>query len=208
MGFTLVELMVVIGILGLLVGILAVAVIPRMLTARKGLEVKRVGDLMSAIEMIETDEGKKRRMGQEPIRSSQGRKFYEAALKSGIIDVDNVNNLVALATNGQAAPTTIMDDESVELGEENCDWTAPRGSDVRAMLNRRGAQRRIFLSFNSQMWASHPYDNEVLVRWTDGQTAVYLTHGEMDEYNIDANSWNERPEDIIGVMPPFERTFD
>ena len=50
-GFTLVELMVVIGILGLLVGILAVAVLPRLKEARRQSEVINLGKVTQALEL-------------------------------------------------------------------------------------------------------------------------------------------------------------
>jgi prepilin-type N-terminal cleavage/methylation domain-containing protein len=206
-GFTLVELMVVIGILGLLVGILAVAVIPRIAGAQKQLEVKRVSDLMDAIQIVATDQTRKSRLMHADVRDTQGRKFYEAAIKRRVLDVDVVNNLVSGAGGGVVAPTTILDDDSVELLDINVDWTGPRGSDVLSMLARRGADRRVFLTFNSRVWATRPYDDEILVRWTDGAQAVYQQAIDMDEYGIDDANWR-RPEDIIGKMEPFERTFD
>jgi prepilin-type N-terminal cleavage/methylation domain-containing protein len=206
-GFTLVELMVVIGILGLLVGILAVAVIPRMMRAQEQLELKRVSDLMDNIQLIATDQTLISRLNTSPLRDAQGRKFYEAAIKRQVLDVDVVNYLVAGATRHSPAPTTIRDDDSVELLEVNCDWTGPRGGDVMGMLARRGANRRVFLTFNSTVWATQPYEDRVLIRWTDGAQAEYRQAIDFEDFGIDSAMWG-RPEDIVGTTEPFERTFD
>ncbi|MCZ7604706.1 MAG: hypothetical protein M5U25_01260 [Planctomycetota bacterium] len=87
-------------------------------------------------------------------------------------------------------------------------YTAPKASDLLTMMNLKGANRKIILTFNSRNWGNYK-DQGVIVQWSDGDTATYITKDEATgDLSLDANSWETSPQDIIGERPPFDRTFE
>ncbi len=206
-GFTLVELMVVIGILGLLVGILAVAVIPKLAQASAKLEVKQIGDLMQAIQQIPIDNKKKKTLTEAALKDAKGQKFYEQCIKKKLLDPEVVNKLVSLNSKVDSKAGTDWI-ESGEMPPNSCSYTSPKGSDLLSVLNSKGAQKTVVLTFNSQNWNN--YENEgVIVYWSDGDTAEYMTaDNASSQWNIDATTFKERPNDVIGNKKPFNRTYE
>ncbi|MHC4839372.1 MAG: type II secretion system protein [Planctomycetota bacterium] len=205
-GFTLVELMVVIGILGLMVGILAVAVGESSGNGRAQLETKQVADLMSDIQLIQTDPSKRKRMNSDSVKNTSGYRWYSIALKRNILSAGTLSKLVSLNTRTDLKADTSFFDSDEELDPLSCSYTAPKGRDILEMLSLRGKDRKVFLSFNSRNWNNR--DQEVLVRWTDGQTAEYVVFEDLsDEYDIAREDWFAG-EDLIGEKAPFDKTHD
>ena len=198
--------MVVIGILGLLVGILAVAVIPRLTEASSKLEKKQVGDIMQAIQQIPIDQKNKQRLQSAHIKETKGYKFFEACIKNKILDTEILSKLVSLnsKTDTKAGAEWV---ESGEMPETSCSYTAPKAGDLLKIMGWKGAQKTIILCFNERNWNN--YDDEgVLCYWSEGDTADFITAEDAQAtYNIDKTTW-AAPSEIIGQKKPFNNTFD
>ncbi len=201
--------MVVIGILGLLVGILAVAVIPKLTEAKNKLEVKQVGDLMAGFQNIAADDAKKRKLKDKNIKDTKGEKFYEAAFKKKLLEDGLLSKIVSLnSTTDSKADKAWIEQDGGEMPPNSVSYTAPKASDLLTMMNLKGANRKIILTFNSRNWGNYK-DQGVIVQWSDGDTATYITKDEATgDLSLDANSWETSPQDIIGERPPFDRTFE
>lgn len=199
--------MVVIGILGLLVGILAVAVIPKLAQASAKLEVKQVGDLMQAIQQIPIDNKKKRELQGSTLKDAKGQKFYELCIKKKLLDPEVVNKLVSLNSKVDTKAGTDWI-ESGEMPANSCSYTSPKGSDLLSVLNSKGNQKTVVLTFNSANWSN--YENEgVIIYWSDADTAEYMTaDNASSSWNIDAATFKDNAKDIIGNKKPFNRTYE
>lgn len=197
--------MVVIGILGLLVGILAVAVIPKLTEAKNKLEVKQLGDLMQGFQGIAADDAKKRKLNR--IENAKGEKFYEAAFKRKIFDAELVSKLVSLnsTTDTKADKAWIEDGD---MPNNSCSYTAPEASKLLTVMNKKGKNRTILITYNTRNWRNYP-DHGVIVQWSDGETAEYMTKDIADEdFNIDNETFENSPDDIVGQKKPFDQTFN
>ena len=209
-GFTLVELMVVIGILGLLVGILAVAVIPRLTEAKNKLEIKQVGDLMAGFNTLQSDDAKKKRLrNDKKVSDTKGAKFYEACFKKKLLDDALLGKIVSLnSTTDSKADKAWIEEDGGTMPDMSCSYTAPKASDLLAVMAAKGNERTIFLSFNKRNWNNYE-DAGVIVQWSDGETAVYINKDEATtDMGIDGETWTNSPEDLFGQKKPFNRTFE
>ena len=209
-GFTLVELMVVIGILGLLVGILAVAVIPRLTEAKSKLEIKQVGDLMAGFQTLQSDDAKKKRLRTDKkVNDTKGEKFYEAAFKKKLLDDSLLGKLVSLnAKEDNKADKAWIDEADGTMPPLSCSYTAPKAADLLSVMGAKGKDATVFLTFNKRNWNNYE-DDGVIVQWSDAETAVYVTtDGATADLNLDAETWTTSPEEIIGQKKPFNRTFE
>jgi len=199
--------MVVIGILGLLVGILAVAVIPKLAQASAKLEIKQVGDLMQAIQQIPIDNKKKRDLQGATLKDAKGQKFYEQAIKKKLLDSEIVNKLVSLNSKVDSKAGTDWI-ESGEMPANSTSYTSPKGGELLAVLNSKGTSKCVVLTFNSNNWAN--YDGEVIIYWSDSDTAEYMKADDANAtpWSIDIESFKNNPKDIIGNKKPFHKTFE
>jgi len=206
-GFTLVELMVVIGILGLLVGILAVAVIPKLAQASAKLEIKQVGDLMNAIQQINVDNSNRGKLLTGKLKDAKGQKFYEEAIRRKLLDTDVINKMVSLSTKTDRKASEWDPQGPEPMPENSCSYTSPKGSDLVSSLTASGKNKCIVLTFNSNNWTN--YDDGVIVYWSGGDQAMYMAPDEAQEqHKIDAETFKNSPKDIIGSKKPFDRTFE
>ena len=201
--------MVVIGILGLLVGILAVAVIPKLTEAKNKLEVKQMGDLMAGFQNIAADDAKKRRLRDKEGKETKGETFYEAAFKKKLLEDGLLSKIVSLnSTTDTKADKAFIEDPSLEMPANSCSYTAPKGQDLLTVMGLKGKGRKIILTFNERNWSNYK-DQGVIVQWSDGDTATYMLKDDAtgDPYNLDAEAWENSPAEIIGEKAPFDRTF-
>ena len=201
--------MVVIGILGLLVGILAVAVIPKLTEAQNKLEIKQVGDLMAGFQNIASDPAKKKKLRQPKVKDTKGEKFYEAAFKYKILEDGLIPKVVGLNSNTDTKAGKEWLEGDGEMPPNSCSYTAPKASKLLEVMNMKGSKRKVILSFNSRNWFNYG-DAGVIVQWSDAETAEYITVdvATEDPWNLDEKAWNENPDEIIGEKAPFDLTYN
>lgn len=201
--------MVVIGILGLLVGILAVAVIPKLTEAQNKLEVKQVGDLMAGFQNIAADSAKKEKLRKKEVKDTKGEGFYEAAFKYKILDDALIPKIVSLHSNTDSKAGKEWLEGDGEMPANSCSYTAPKGGKLLEVMNLKGSKRKVILSFNSRNWSNYG-DAGVIVQWSDAETAEYMTKdiATSDPWNLDEKAWNENPDEIIGEKSPFDMTYN
>lgn len=201
--------MVVIGILGLLVGILAVAVIPKLTEAQNKLEIKQVGDIMAGFQNIAADGSKRDKLSRDKkIKDTKGAKFYEAAFKMKLLDDSLIPKVVGLNSADSKAGTDWLDGDG-EMPANSVSYTAPKANQLMAIMKKKGKQKKVILTFNSRNWFNYG-ETGTIVQWSDAQTAEYMTVSDAtsDPWNLDEKAWNENPQEIIGEKAPFDETFE
>ena len=202
--------MVVIGILGLLVGILAVAVIPKLTEAQNKLEIKQLGDLMAGFNTIATDSSKREKLSRKKqVKDTKGAKFFEAAFKYKLLEDGLIPKVVGLNSTDIKAGKEWLDEEDGEMPPNSVSYTAPKASKLMEVMKMSGKKRKVILTFNSRNWNNYG-DAGVIVQWSDAETAEYMTVDVAtdDPWNLDDKAWNENPDEIIGEKAPFDMTFE
>lgn len=206
-GFTLVELMVVIGILGLLVGILAVAVIPKLTEAGKKMEIVNLKNIFEAVQLVQTDKAKRGRLTKTGVKDASGYEFYSIAIKKKILSDELLSKIISLGTTtDEAADSSVMEEGGSGLSEINCSYTAPKGGELMKMMKLKGSKKKVLICFNTSNWGN--YDGAVIVQWTSGEVADYVEFDDLPESaDIDAGAW-ETGDGIIGEKAPFDKTYN
>ena len=205
-GFTLVELMVVIGILGLLVGILAVAVLPTLLSAKADLEKKQMGELKQALEQA-TIENKNKTKFKE-MKEKAGRAFWNDCFKFNIIDKDMIKKIVCMGSEAgdSAADSAVFEEGQKGLEEGNCSYTSPKGIELTSVINLKGSNKCVIITFDSRNWNSYK-DKGVLCAWSEGDTDYIDQAGAEQQYKIDRASWEKPDTQVLGSKKPFHKTY-
>lgn len=207
-GFTLVELMIVIAILGLLVAVLTVAVTKQMVRSRSDMEKVAMKDVVAGLNQSLIDPRSGRTMRAAPNKDQSGRLFWQAMFKEKMLDGALLTKLVSL--NGDDYAATVNPAEGGELLPENCSYTAPKMGDLRELMGLGGKKRAILLSSNSRNWNNYEsIGRGPLVVWSDGEIAEYLDPTvAQSEMKISVTEWEDPKAGIIGRKAPFDRTFE
>lgn len=207
-GFTLIELMIVIAILGLLAAVLTVAVSKQMVKSRADIEKMALKDVVGGLNQALVDPRSAAALRNKAHKDHSGRMFWHAMFKERMLDGALLTKIVSL--NGNDAPATLNPAEGGEILSENTSYTAPKVGELREMLGLTGKKRAILLSHNSRNWAN--YDSigrGPLVVWTDGEMADYLDPATAQaEMKLSASDWEDPANSILGRKEPFHRTFE
>ncbi len=209
-GFTLVELMVVIAIIGLLASVLATSVVSKMTQARRDLDKKVLQDLYSELSMtVSADDKRNRRLlATGAMAELRGRDFWEGCFRYKILSADMLPKIVSHAGPDIEMDRRALDDaENFVLDPMACSWTAPQGNECLAVMMAKGKARRVAICANERNWFNH--DGEVLTMWSDGQVAEYVMLIDMKHwgYDITEEQW-DAPGELFGKVKPFDGVFD
>jgi len=209
-GFTLVELMVVIAIIGLLASVLATSVVSRMKQASRDLDKKVLQDLYNNLQMKSaTDDKTREKFVRGPIAETKGREFWEACFKYKVLDLEMLPKMVASGGNDIEMDRRSLDDpELFILDPLGCSWTGPQGNMCLYLMSARGKARRVAICANSRNWFN--FEDEIITMWSDGETAEYISFEQMEgwDYEITPEQWEMPGEELFGKVKPFDGVYD
>ncbi|MBK9973668.1 MAG: prepilin-type N-terminal cleavage/methylation domain-containing protein [Planctomycetes bacterium] len=207
-GFTLVELMVVIAILGLLVSVLAFTVVHQYAKSKADLEKIAMKDIVSGINQMTIDQRAGAILRAEPNRNAGGREFFKAAFKSKLLDESLLKKIVSQSGNDFAADA--LPSEGAELLAENCSFTAPKMGELREVMGLGGKKRVVLLSHNGRNWRNYEsLGYGPLVIFSDGDMAQYLDpQTAQAEMKLSSADWEDPSANLFGRKQPFQRTYE
>lgn len=208
-GFTLVELMVVIAIIGLLASVLATSVVSKMAHATHELDKKTLQDLYNQLQMTSRmDDKAKRMLVRGSLAEKRGRELFEGLFKERLFDSSMLNKMISQSGNDIKPDSRWLDDEGGTLPDYSCSWAAPQGNELAPVLWARGPARRVALCANTRNWFN--FTDEVIVMWSDGETASYFTLQDSAEwgYNITPEQWQNPAGELLGKTKPFDGVWD
>ena len=201
---------VVVGVVvlgGLLVGILSVAVIPKLTEAQTKLEIKQLNDLQSGLQNIAADSAKKKKLRAKKLKDTQGEEFWTSALYEGVIDDKLAPKLTSLFSNRDVALKSYREGTPVPEGSF-VSYTAPRSDKLLLAMNQKGTERCVLVTWNSRNWNNHGGET-VPVVWSDGQSATWITFEEAQrDWGITRAEWDDPAGKLFGKKAPFQFTYE
>ncbi|MBX3461371.1 MAG: type II secretion system protein [Planctomycetes bacterium] len=205
-GFTLVELMIVIAILGLLAAVLTVAVTRHMKKASADMDAINLGQLHSAMQSAANDANHSRKLNAADSKDKSGRAFWYAVFKGKILDESMLTKLVSMGGPDDAVAKHEFA-SMTELPEQSCSLTAPRMGEFKQLLG--GRERVVLFTFNSRNWHNYEsLDRGTLTAWSDGEVAEYWPLERINEVaQVSPDEWND-PKQMFGTKKPFHKTYE
>jgi prepilin-type N-terminal cleavage/methylation domain-containing protein len=208
-GFTLVELMVVIAIIGLLASVLATSVVSKMKQASHDLDKKVLKDLYDHLQMKSADDASKIKFVRGPIADKRGRDFWEACFKHGVLGPDLLPKMVSKSGQDVEVDRRALDNrDTFILDPMGCSWTGPQGNECFGLMGAKGSARRIVICANERNWFVH--DDEVITMWSDGEVAEYTNLEQLQHWGheITPEQWQAPAAELFGKVKPFDGVFD
>ncbi|MCF6228863.1 MAG: hypothetical protein L3J82_09445 [Planctomycetes bacterium] len=190
---------------GLFVGILAVAVVPKLADAKKELDIIQVKDQMADLRSIETSSSRKRKLNSKSLKDIGGHELWGKMIEHQIVAVEISGKLVSLSSLSDIK----MDPAAFSsINPENCSFTLPKTGELREVISSTGKNRCVIITFNSRNW-NNVGNDEILVMWSDGQTPEYLTFEYFrDEWGITQDEWADPAGKLFGKKAPFQNTYE
>lgn len=205
-GFTLVELMIVIAILGLLAAVLTVAVARHMKKASADLDAINLGKLHTHLQAAANDNSSSRKFGSADNKDKSGRAFWFAVFKGKLLPDEMLSSIVSHGGPDDAIASHQLG-SLTELPEQSCSLTAPRMGEYKQLLS--GRERAVLFTFNARNW--HNYDSldrGTLVAWNDGEVVDYWPLDRVNEVSqVTPEDWND-PQQLFGSKKPFHKTHE
>jgi prepilin-type N-terminal cleavage/methylation domain-containing protein len=204
-GFTLVELMIVIAILGLLVGVLAVAIIGQYERAQAGMEKVQMTELYRQVQALQTNQQARRTLSAEKNAKLGGAGFWSLVFRTRLLDADFARRCVNLRSSDLVA--TGEEIEKGELKPHHFSYTAPRAGQLSDVLALKGGKRVVVITFNVRNWNTYGRSG-VCMQFSDGDTADFLS-AELarEELGVERADWDD-PAKLLGSVKPFQFTHD
>jgi prepilin-type N-terminal cleavage/methylation domain-containing protein len=208
-GFTLVELMVVIAIIGLLVSVLATATLPKLKKASSEMDKIQMKDCYDElVRATQLDEGNKRKLHNEAIVEKKGYEFWEAMFRNKILGSEVLRRLVSKGGSDTPADSRWLEDENGHLPVDSVSWTAPRTRNLFEVLKSHGKDKAVLFSFNGRNWNNYP-DAGVLVLFAENEVPEYVTPETLKDYGweLSPEEW-QSPSSLFGQKRPFDGTWE
>ena len=202
---------VVLGLMvlfGVFVGILAVAVTPKLTEARTKLELKQMEDLRSGLLNIVVDSSKRVKLAKDKqIKDTRGEEFWIAALENGVIDEQLAPRLTSLMSTNETSLRDYRTGDGIPSGM-HVSFTAPKANEMMAVMNRRGTKRCVVITWNSRNWKNENGDR-VPVVWSDEESPMWMTFEEAQrDWGITRAEWDDPRGHLFGKKEPFQFTFE
>jgi hypothetical protein len=193
---------------GLLVGVLAVAVIPKLTDAKSKLEIKQMGDLEAGLEQIAPDSSKRRKLLGEGLHDSAGEELWVKLFQQRMIDQRLLKKVVSLNSRTDT-PLNEHELESLTLPPQgHCSYTLPRGGKLLEVMSRKGANRCVLITLNSRNWKNYGQQGVPCI-WSDGTGNGFMTFEQaQSEHGITAEEWADPAGKLFGKKAPFQFTYD
>jgi hypothetical protein len=172
-------------------------------------EALTVGDLMASLNLIQSDDSKRRKLRADNVKDTQGRQFYEAAFNRKLLEDDLANKLVSLnSKTDKKADGLIFSDGDGTLEEFNCSFTAPIASELLSVMRRKGSERAVLITYNARNWNNFPTLG-VIVQWSDAEKPVWMNFEEAQrDWGITAEEWADPAGKLFGKKAPFQHTYE
>ena len=185
---------------GVLVGVLAVAVVPKLEAAKKELELPQVKDQVAVLHQIETNQIRKRKL--QSLNDTKGQELWAKMIEKKIVPQEIMMKLVSYGSKTEQRPTALGSHI-----ESNCSYTLPKADMLREVMSSSGSKRCVFITFNSRNWNN--YDGEVVVMWSDSRAPEFLTFEYFrDNWNITEGEWADPAGKLFGIKAPFQHTYE
>jgi len=186
---------------GLLVGILAVATVPKLTEANEKLDAKQLGDLTEGLRQIQVDDAKKSRLKKSKLRDTRGAEFWGAAIQEGVLDPELGKRLTSLCGRDVVSTSTPPPASAIS-------FTAPQGSQLMKVLGSKGKERCIVMTYNSRNWRNLGGDR-VPVMWSDGDRGEIMSFDDAQrDWGITRAEWDDPAGQLFGKKAPFHHTYD
>jgi hypothetical protein len=185
---------------GVLVGVLAVATIPKLTEAKDKLEIKQMGDLYAGLQQISADDRKKKQIRGQLLGRTEGADFWYTAIDEGLLDSSLSRKLVSLHSNDVKHEPPVP--------ASGISYTAPKGGELFMVMSRKGSERCVLFTWNSRNWRNAKGER-VPIAWSDSDAIQWVTFEEAQaDWGISRAEWDDPAGKLFGKKAPFQFTYE